>query len=178
MSQTGNPRATLEARVAHLKLDDLINRSQAELEALFQLAATPSVRELSGPADGRVLAGRVPLLLTRRDGLYLLNLSWLPWKGKVFEPGGDEQGWGYNRIGVGPLETRLFRFATAIESPLLGETDVFSLNYDIPGNPWPIRAVRDDLKRLREGLYLGASYVRWQGQQVFGLFFGLELMTR
>ena len=175
MSQATTPRAALEARVANLKLDDLINRSSAELEMLYRLGMTPTLRELSGQANGRVLAGQIPLFLTRRDGLYLLNLAWLPWKGKMFTPAGDEQGWGYNRVGFGALETRLFRFATSIESPLLGEDDVFSLNYDIPGNPWPIRQIRDDLKRLRVGLYLGASYARWQGQYHFVMYFALEL---
>ena len=79
----------------------------ADLRALHANGTTPDPMELTGVIDGAVLTGQLGLPIVR--GLAL-------WRGKVFDR--DESGAviGLNRLGVGPLEIRRYRF-TARGSP-------------------------------------------------------------
>ncbi|MBI2195039.1 MAG: hypothetical protein HYU36_23910 [Planctomycetes bacterium] len=160
-------------RVAGLKLDDLIDCSREDLDELFLAAGTPSIREVQGVTRGRVLAGR--FWLCCRLGRWLTNLPWMLWKGKVFESVTESMGQGINRLELGPIKTRFFRFEARIVPPLTGPNDVLTLNYNLPGNRWPIRVIRDDLKKLREGLFLGTANFQWKGKHHFVLYFGLEV---
>jgi hypothetical protein len=51
------------------------------------------------------------------------------------------------------------------------------LDYDHPGNPFFIRAIHDELRRLRDGLYLGQAYLIRPGTPRLLLYFGLERRT-
>lgn len=162
-------------QAASLKLDDLIHCSKQELDELFLAAATPTLEEIQGITRGRSLAGK--FILCCWLGRRLVNLPLLPWKGKIFEGVSESEGKGINRMELWPLKTTMFRFQTRVVAPLVGKNDVVTLNYDFPHNPWLVRQVRDDLKKLRDGLFLGSANFRWKGEYRFVLYFGLELIT-
>lgn len=158
----------LEAEGSELTLDRLSELSRDELDRWFLWASTPSIRELDGATDGRALAGRVPA-----DAL-----PWMPWKGKRFEPIDEARGRGGNRIESSVLELiklELFEFETRIEAPIFGDDPVVVLDYDLEKNPALIRRVHDELKKLRDGLFLGRAYIRRRARPRFVLYFALQL---
>jgi len=169
MSKNVEDQKRLADKVANMSLDDLSKLSIEELDELFLLATTPTIRELDGATDGLALAGKIPA-----D-----RLPWNPWKGKVFEPLSDHDGRGKNRVESSFLDLfkfELFEFRTSVVPPLVGDDDVVILNYDLDGNPGIIRKIRDDLKKLKDGLFLGsASLKQDDGSYSFALYFGLQL---
>ena len=158
--------------VAELKLNDLTRYNRRDLDEMFLAAETPTMEEMTGALNGKVLAGT--MLLSNRVLLWFLSLSWVPWKGKIFEPLDGGQGKGINRFRVGPFRTTRYRFETEIFPPLVGEDDVYRLNYDLRGNPWFVRLIRDDIKKLRDGLFLGTANRRTKGGHKFIIYFALE----
>ena len=152
-------------KLAKIKLDDLPKMRRRELDELYLLATTPKLEEVKGVTNGRILAGIIP---------FNKYLSWVPWRGKVFEPLTETSGKGKNRIELGKFKRKWFSFATSIIPPLAGNDNVLTLDYSNQGNIWPIRIIRDDLKKLHDGLFLGAVYLRSKKGFKFTLFFGLE----
>jgi len=169
MSKSVEDQKRLAEKAADMSLNDLSKLNIEELDELFLLATTPAIRELDGSTDGLALAGKIPA-----D-----RLPWNPWKGKVFEPLSDHEGRGKNRIEstfIDLFKFELFEFRTSIVPPLMGEDDVVMLNYDLDGNPGLIRKIRDDLKKLKEGLFLGTANLRQDdGSYKFAIYFGLQL---
>ncbi len=143
-------------------LDDLPKMNRRELDELYLLATTPKLGEVKGVTNGRILDGVIP---------FNKYFSWIPWKGKVFEPLTATAGKGINRMEVGRIKKKWFKFATSIIPPLAGNDDVLTLDYSNQGNIWPIRLVRDDLKKLHDGLFLGAVYLKTRkGLQIHAVF--------
>lgn len=164
----------LADKVRNLRLDDLKNRSLAELDELFTLATTPTISEVRGPYDGRVLTGPIfPLNLP--DGLNMINLNWwIPWEGKAFTPVNKTSGKGKNRMRVGLFKALSLPFETKILPPIFAKDDCFVLDYDLPGNPLWLRMIRDDMKKLKDGLFLGRANLKWKGDYIFVLYFALS----
>ena len=160
---------------ANLTMTDLVACSKEELDELYLSATTPAMKELQGLSDGRILAG--DSILNNPHFADVMNkASWLiPWKGKVFGPVSELKGKGRNRLEFGLLKLKLFPFESNIVPPLVGKDKVYSLNYDIPGNPKLVRHMRDDIKKIHEGLFLGAAHVKWDGDYKFVLYFALQL---
>ena len=155
------------------RLDALMGKSKSELETLFLNGQTPSIEEFQGPTRGKVLSGIAHL--QNPLGVYLTNIPFLPWKGKQFNRINKGEGEGINLIELWPSKQTMFHFKTAIvESLITGDHDVFSLDYDQPGNPWFIRQIRDDLKKIDDGLFLGTANFRIKNGYKFILYFALE----
>ena len=158
--------------LAGLKLSDLTKYNRRELDEMFLAAGIPTMEEMTGPLDGKVLAGT--MLLSNGVLRRFLSLSWVPWKGKNFEPLDGGHGQGINRFRVGPFRTTRYPFESEISSPLVGDSDVYRLNYTLRGNPWFVRLIRDDIKKLRDGLFLGTANRRTKGGHRFLIYFALE----
>ncbi|MBF0224590.1 MAG: hypothetical protein HQK76_03960 [Desulfobacterales bacterium] len=153
-----------------------MGKTKYELDELFLNGETPTIEEIKGLTNGRVLAGILPL--ANKYIRYIINLPFiLPWKGKFFDPITKDMGKGKNRIEYGLLKIKLFNFETNIIDPLVGDNKVFSLNYDLSGNPWFIRQIRDDMKKISKKLYLGTANFKWRGEHKFVLYFALELAS-
>ncbi len=151
-----------------VELDELVNMSKAELDALFREGETPDPEGLEGVSEGRVLAGRG--VLRAEPVRELVNNPLLPWKGKHVE--GRH---GSNRFEVGPLERKGFEFDMYVTRSLVDEDDeVLIFDYDTPENPPGIRRIRDDLKEVDDGLFLGTSNVRVGDGYRFLIYFALE----
>ena len=69
---------------------------------------------------------------------------------------------------------RWFRFDTFIAPSRAGGFDAFQLDYDNPGNPGLIRAIKDEVREVAPGLYLGLAYLMWRKRARLVLYFGLS----
>jgi NAD(P)-dependent dehydrogenase (short-subunit alcohol dehydrogenase family) len=135
--------------------DELRRMSGPALDALYASAATPDLEELGGEYEGALLRWKLEPAM---DGLDLRAIEPLPWKGKVFMAGTKRQGRGANRFVLG---RQTWPFQTAHIDSRFGGARAVAIDYDIPGNPWWLRhAVFDEMKKLRDGLYLGKGGVQ------------------
>lgn len=155
-------------------LDDLAALDPFELEALYLGARTPELTDLNGDLVGRMLAApplpRWITALLRRFAAW----RWFPWRGKSFSAKGDEaRGEGINRVFGGRWARRWFRFETFIAPSRAGAFTAFQLDYDNPGNPGFIRAIKDEVREVASGLFLGQAYLMWRGRARLMLYFGL-----
>jgi hypothetical protein len=160
----GNPPSTL---------DDLAALDAASLGDLYRAARTPGIAEIDGDLDGRMLAV-IPAGPLRALLRSFAASGKFPWRGKSFKPLGD-RGEGINRVfSDGAKGKRWFRFETYIAPSRAGAFDAFQLDYDNPGNPFFIRAIKDEIREVAPGLYLGQAYVMIAGKPRLALYFGLR----
>jgi hypothetical protein len=164
----------LPDHLAPRTLDDLAARGCDELLALYREAVTPPVGRLVGDLRGRMLA-------IRGAGGWLSAClrafaAWrlFPWRGKSFQPRSDGRGDGINRVFSDRRPRRWFRFETFLGPSRAGDFDAFQLDYDNPDNPFFIRAIKDEVREVGPGLYLGQAYVVLFGKPRLALYFGLS----
>ena len=48
------------------------------------------------------------------------------------------------------------------------------LDYDLPENPFFIRAIKDEIRELSPDLYLGQAWLRAGGKETLVLYFALQ----
>lgn len=154
-------------------VDDLIALPPDRLAALYAGGSVPRLDNVSGDLRGCMLAWQV---LARGPVAAVLR-RWaasarFPWRGKSFTPG-EEKGEGINRVFSDRL--RLYRFETFIGRSRAGEFDALQLDYDRPDNPFFIRPIRDEIRQLSPGLYLGQAWLEIGARPpTLVLYFGLE----
>lgn len=183
------PSAADEARAASFapsseqsrptSLDALAALAPAVLQALYDGASTPVLRKMDGALVGRMLA--VPVLPRWMAGFLRWFASWrrFPWRGKTFtarrDGDGDAgKGEGINRVFGDRNPRTWFRFDTFVAPSRAGAFDAVQLDYDNPGNPGFIRAIKDEVREVSPGLYLGLAYLMWRGRPRLMLYFGLQ----
>jgi len=144
-----------------------------ELAALYRDATTPTVPDLEGHLVGRMLA--VPVLPAWMRGLLRRFAAWrhFPWRGKSFTAHGPGRGEGINRVFGDRHPRRWFRFETFVAPSRAGAFDAFQLDYDNPDNPALIRAIKDEVRQVAPGLFLGLAYLVWRKKPRLVLYFGL-----
>lgn len=155
-------------------LDRLLTRTADELERLYERSRTPSLSEVHGDLRGRMLAW--PMLETHpRIAAALRAFAGarsFPWCGKSFTPG-TQQGGGINRAFSD--RARLFRFETFLGRSRAGDFDALQLDYDLPDNPPIIRSIKDEIRELEPGLWLGQAYFKRPSRDLLWLYFGLAV---
>lgn len=155
------------------KLDALLDRTPAELERLYAEARAPRLGDVAGDLRGRMLAW--PMLAGRPAVASFVRAfagsSSFPWRGKSFMPHGEASGEGKNRVVSDRL--RLFRFETSIAPSRAGDFDALQLDYDLPENPPVIRSIKDEMRELEPGLWLGQAYLRARSRDRLWLYFAL-----
>ncbi len=168
----GWPRRAGGRAAERLTLDDLAGKGAAELAGLYAQGGPPSLSDLDGAPEGRMLAfagalgrGR-PFRALRRFAVQ----PFFPWDGKTFHARTAEAGWGINRVrAVGDL----FRFETRFGPSALDGKECLILDYDLPSNPWPIRQIHDELRDVSPGLFLGPAMWKTSRGPKLVLFFGI-----
>lgn len=120
----------------------------ADLASLHAAGACPDPGELRGTLEGVVLTGSLALPGIRDLGI---------WRGKRFDDVDGVRG-GLNRLGLGPLEVRRFRFTVRRAESRFSAREVLFLDHDRPDNPERIRRFHDELVRVEPGLYLATSH--------------------
>lgn len=150
-----------------LSLDRLAALSGDALSGLYARGSVPDdLTVLSGRPRGRMLAvrgaerGPVGRLLRRFAGA-----SVFPWDGKSFFAASPTEGRGVNRVHLpGPLgRFEWFPFTTRVEPSVLDGQPCVYLDYEQPGNPWFIAKIRDEIREVAPGLYLGPAMWKLRG---------------
>ncbi len=168
---TGTEAAT-QLRALVDRLAPLRAADRAGLESQWCRGASPSADELEGCYRGKLLwmAG-VP------DSLRpLTSLAWGGlWKGKAFQrprhPGGD--GRGYNLQLSWSLPVPGLPFVTRLEASRIDGQQVLTVDYGTGrGGLW--MSVRDELRAVGAGLYLGAMLVDLRGEGRVLSYFSLQ----
>lgn len=153
-------------------VDGLLALDTDELAALYAAAAVPKLDRIHGDLRGRMLAwpGATGALKTVIHALG----SWdrFPWRGKSFTPRGADSGAGINRV----LSDRwkLFEFTTFVGPSRAGDFHAVQLDYDHSSNPFFIRAIKDEIRELSPGLFLGQAYLQLGQTERLVLYFGLQ----
>jgi hypothetical protein len=97
-----------------------------------------------------------------------------PWQGKTFDHGGNS---GQNVV----MGRRVLRFQAEGGPSLVDGLPALVLTYDAPAheNPWPVRALRDELRTVGPGVAVGAVLASVGGGEPMTLaWFGLEAVRR
>jgi hypothetical protein len=68
---------------------------------------------------------------------------------------------------------RLYRFETSIGPSRAGDFDALQLDYDNRDNPFFIRPIKDEMRELSTGLWLGQAYLQLPRAAHLVLYFGL-----
>ncbi len=170
--------------MSELTMNGLAAMSVAELDEVYRQGKAPeSLSELDGDLRGRALAAvlldRAPFRLALRG---ITRSRLFPWAGKSFRAqGSGGQGSGGQRSdgeGVNRLRLlgrrRWFVFSTALGHSALDGEPCVVFDYDRPSNPWPVRQIHDELRRLTPSLYLGPAMWKTRGAPRLLFYFGLE----
>jgi hypothetical protein len=156
-------------------LDELAALTADELQVIYGQAATPTIAEVAGDLRGRMLAfNSLGRGLFARALRAFAGWRFFPWRGKSFAALGPDHGEGINRVFGDRRPRKWFRFETKIGPSRAGAFDAFHLDYDNPGNPFYIRAIKDEIRRVRPGLYLGQAYLVTSKRARLVLYFGLS----
>jgi len=155
-------------------LDALAAQSAAELHGLYCAAKVPALHDLDGDLRGRMLAvrgaGRIWFALLRAFAAW----RHFPWRGKSFASRAlATRGDGINRVFAESAARRWFRFETFIGPSQADGGLAFQLDYDNRDNPFFIRAIKDEVRELAPGLFLGQAYVVLFGKPRLALYFAL-----
>jgi hypothetical protein len=160
-----------------LALDRLLDLPVPELERMYENAKTPTIPEVHGDLRGRMLAWPV---LEQRSGLQgffraFAGSKAFPWRGKSFRVNDAAKGEGINRI----IKDRwkLFRFDTFIGKSRQGDFDALQLDYDLPGNPPIIKSIKDEIRTIEPGVWLGQAWFVTERTKFLWLYFGLAQAT-
>ena len=154
------------------KVDDLANLDPDRLMDLYRSARTPALEELDGKLTGRMLA--VPRLQTPQVSALLQKFArsrLFPWQGKTFMHETSSHGHGVNRL-LGERVT-WFRFHTFVGPSHAGDFDSVHLDYAHDRNPPLVRSVKDEVREVAPGVYLGLAYLSMRDGDHLGCFFGI-----
>lgn len=170
VTSTSISRETPRTLVA---LDRLLDLPVPELARMYETAKTPTIPEVQGDLRGRMLAWPV---LSDRHGVQgffraFAGSKAFPWRGKSFAPHDAARGEGINRI----IKDRwkLFRFDTFIGKSRQGDFEALQLDYDLPGNPPIIRSIKDEIRTVEPGVWLGQAWFVTPRTKFLWLYFGL-----
>jgi len=152
------PRRRADRSAPKYSLTSLEKMSQHQLDELF--SSSPAGPTPSGVGDGRaIVAPGTPV------GLGLQPLLHLAWRGKVFYPERHDL---LNRIG--PFGALFARAQVYRDASWLDGHETIVLDYSVSSPPF--RPIRDEIREIAPGLYLGVVY--WVGRKTinFALQFG------
>ena len=147
---------TSATRTERFTADQLATMSVTELEDVYREGSVPTIDALDGAPPGRMLtiAGALGWRGMRRRVAAFARSSVFPWGGKSFHSHSATSGRGINRVA---LLGEKYPFDTRPEPSAIDGKECVFLDYDKPENPWFIRAIRDELREVSPGLFLGPA---------------------
>jgi hypothetical protein len=163
-------------------LSALVGAHPDALAAIYRAARATDPADLGESPRGRLLAlaKGADVYLALRPFVRALATDMLPWRGKTFDHGGNS---GQNVV----FGRKAFRFRAEVGPSLLDGKPALVLSYDSPahGNPWPLRAVVDELRTVAKGVAMGPAMFTGSGAPLTAsaaprlapttvLWFGLE----
>jgi hypothetical protein len=163
------PGRRLVTQVA--SLDELIGAHPESLRKIYGAGRPTDPAELGESPRGRVLAfdPLAELHVMTRPVLRALASGVLPWKGKVFDHGGNG---GQNVI----FGRKQLRFRTELGPSHVDGRPALLLRYDSDAfnNPKLLRPVVDELRTIANGVAVGPAFWTGSGAPRLLLWFGLE----
>jgi hypothetical protein len=159
------------AERAPRSLDELLDYDADALAVLYRSARVPHLPDVRGDLRGRMLATTVLKGPAARGARAFAASDVFPWRGKTFSPKDALRGEGINRVVVDRF--KLYRFETSIARSRFGDFDALELNYDLPENPFFIRPIKDEIRELSPGLWLGQAWLDVGRAPRLVLYFGL-----
>lgn len=166
-----------------LTLDALGAMKGEQLAELYRRGTVPKdLSEVSGEPIGRMLAIRGVEKLGLAFGLvrrFAALRSVFPWEGKTFGAKTAAEGTGINRVHFGALRMSWFPFETRVEPSVVDGAPCIYLDYAQPGNPWFIAKIRDEIREVAPGLFLGpAMWKDGRGGAAHVLWFAVDFRAR
>lgn len=157
------------------RAEDLRLLSNNELIDLYRKGTAPtSVRVVEGHPAG---LGVAPIILSGgRFERWLRRYSQSErfiWHGKSFESISDNEGWGWNRFGVGPV-LGAFPFRTFIGPSKSDGAPTLVLDFNVPRNPWWERLTWDELREVIPGVFMGTTGLRLLGRYRVMAWFAVD----
>jgi hypothetical protein len=158
-----------------IELHDLASMSLVDLVDLYRAGTVPdSLRALDDADRGRLLAVRELDWRGARALFARVAMSrFFPWAGKRFQHLDRNEGTGINRIRLAG-ERLWYPFHTRVEASVIDDAPCVVLDYGRPENPPVIRALRDELREVSPGLFVGPALVRALGKHRLVLFFACD----
>lgn len=152
-------------------LGALVGAHPSALRSIYGEGVPADPAELGDAPRGRLLTV-VPgsaLFLAARPIVRAISGNLLPWQGKTFDHGGNS---GQNVV----FGKRVFRFRcergeSAIDA---GPTLVLTYSHEAFGNPWPARAMVDELRMVGDGVAIGPAFFNAGSALELLFWFGLE----
>jgi hypothetical protein len=139
-------------RVASLR--ELSGAHPDALLRIYEAGAPTDPADLGDEPRGMLLALAVgaDVFLAVRPLARALGGALVPWKGKVFDHGGNG---GANRV----LGRHVARFRAERAASAIDGAPTLALRYDTPafGNPWPLRSLVDELRTVADGIAIGPA---------------------
>jgi hypothetical protein len=152
-------------------LDELVGGHPDALRALYEGGRPADLAALGEAPRGRMLAlgPASEAFMLLRPVLRALATDALPWKGKVFDHGGNS---GVNVV----FGKHMFRFHVDVGPSAIDGEPTLVLRYGEPSykNPWPVRAIVDELRSIGDGVAIGPAFFTNKGDRHLWLWFGLE----
>src|SRR5688572_2202241 len=172
---TARAPAAPETVIGPRTLDELAALDARELEAVYRRGTVPaSLHALDGSPVCRMLSVRGltgPIAAALRG---FARSEAFPWAGKSFAAKDDGAGTGINRVRLGGTR-RWFPFETRVEPSAIDGEPCILLDYDLDANPKPIRMIRDELREVAPGLFLGPAMLdTGKGDPRLVLFFACD----
>lgn len=167
-------RAARGGATPAITLEALARMSVAELDRVYREAKAPDdLFALDGSPAGRMLAAIGPLDLgpVRSRVAKLARASFFPWAGKTFRAFDPEAGEGVNRL---KLIGERYRFGLSFGPSAIDGERCVVLDYDRADNPWPIRQIRDELREVAPGLFLGPALATTGSEPKLVLWFAVR----
>jgi len=125
----------------------------------FERASTPDPTELRGYFEVRLVTGILP------------DIRFFSHR-KFFPEDVESQGGGYNEF-LGLI--RIGNFKIEVADSILGDGQtVLRVNYNRQGNPFWLKPLNDELKKIRDGYYLGRGIYSIGGYAFNTFYFSLE----
>ena len=164
--------ATTRRTARQLTLDDLAKLTPDELMELYRRAKTPHLADLDGKLDGRLLAApRAQEPRVRRWLEAFAKSGLFPWQGKTFEHETAGHGHGVNRL-FGE-RVSWFHFETSLGPSRAGNFDSVHLDYSHDRNPPLVRDVKDEVREVAPGLWLGLAYLHFEDRDHLACYFAV-----
>ncbi len=163
------------AGLRSIEIDDLADMSMVDLVDLYRAGTVPdSLRVLDSVTYGRMLTVRGLDWRGAHDIFTRAASSrFFPWAGKRFQHLDRNEGTGINRIRLAG-ERLWYPFRTRIEPSAIDGAPCIAIDYDLPENPSLIRALRDELREVSPGLFLGPALFQALRKPRLVMFFACD----
>jgi len=138
--------------------------SVRQVMEIFESLDSPSLEEMNGEYEATLL-GHGGFLRDVAAQFFLSNPLSGWWLGKAFQPLDDHEGCGYNWYTRKGKVVRAFRMRTTIERSRFDGRPSFTLTYSVHRHLYGVVNMVDEVRKMREGLYLGIGTLGFTRKQ-------------